>query len=366
MIPIYKPYLTKENMRFAHDALSSGWISSQGEYLDLAKNSLKETIGCGWVVLTNNGTTATHLLALALKYRHPHIRKVIVPNNVYVAAWNSFLFDREYELVPIDADLGTWNFDLDRLDSVIDDASAVLVVHNIGNVIDVPRLRQRYPCTIFLEDNCEGFTGKYGSKQTGTESFASSISFYGNKTITAGEGGAFITNDCDVFEYVNRIKSQGQSNEKFIHHELGYNYRMTNVQAAILLGQLECLPEIKENKHRIFARYKENLKGFKSISFQRIEPDTEHSEWMFGIRLNGCSDEDKKKLELHLFHAGVETRPMFYEMNRHNHLRHIENDDKNAITLSGQCLILPSYPQLTDGQVDYVTERILKHVKSNT
>ena len=116
-----------------------------------------------------------------------------------------------------------------------------MIVHNIGNVIDVPMLKNRFPNTIFIEDNCEGFLGKYGDKYTGTDSFASSISFFGNKTLTSGEGGAFITNDCDVFEYINKIKSQGQSNEKFIHDVLGYNYRMTNVQAAILLGQLECI-----------------------------------------------------------------------------------------------------------------------------
>ena len=246
MIPIYKPYFTENNLKYAHEALSSGWVSSQGEYLDIVKNKLKEFLNCKKLILTNNGTTATHLIALALKYKYPHIKKIIVPNNVYVAAWNSFLFDKEYELVPIDADLDTWNFDLNKLESVIDEDSAVLIVHNIGNVIDVPMLKNRFPNTIFIEDNCEGFLGKYGDKYTGTDSFASSISFFGNKTLTSGEGGAFITNDCDVFEYINKIKSQGQSNEKFIHDVLGYNYRMTNVQAEILLGQLECIDEIKK------------------------------------------------------------------------------------------------------------------------
>lgn len=239
MIPIYKPYFTEQNLKYAHDAINSGWVSSQGEYLDLAKNKLKDLLETKRVILTSNGTTATHLLALALKYKYPHIKKIIVPNNVYVAAWNSFLFDKEYELVPIDADLETWNFDLDKLESVIDETSAVLIVHNIGNIINVPKLKERFPNTVFLEDNCEGFLGKYDNKYTGTESFASSVSFFGNKTLTSGEGGAFITNDDDVFEHINKVKSQGQSNEKFIHDVLGYNYRMTNVQAAILYGQLE-------------------------------------------------------------------------------------------------------------------------------
>ena len=250
MIPIYQPYFTQKNLEHAHKAIDSGWISSQGEYLDLSKNKLKELLGCKRLILTNNGTTATHLLALALKYKHPHITKIIVPNNVYVAAWNSFLFDKNYELIPIDSDLNTWNFDITKIKSLIDENTAILVVHNIGNIVNVPKLKIEFPNTVILEDNCEGFLGKYGDKYTGTESFASSISFFGNKIITSGEGGAFITNDDDVFEYINKVKSQGQSNEKFIHDVLGYNYRMTNIQAAILYGQLDSLNEIKEKKHK--------------------------------------------------------------------------------------------------------------------
>ena len=363
MIPIYKPYFTENNLKYAHESLSSGWVSSQGEYLDIVKNKLKEFLNCKKLILTNNGTTATHLIALALKYKYPHIKKIIVPNNVYVAAWNSFLFDKEYELVPIDADLDTWNFDLNKLESVIDEDSAVLIVHNIGNVIDVPMLKNRFPNTIFIEDNCEGFLGKYGDKYTGTDSFASSISFFGNKTLTSGEGGAFITNDCDVFEYINKIKSQGQSNEKFIHDVLGYNYRMTNVQAAILLGQLECIDEIKKKKHRIFQQYKSIFENEKSISIQKIEEGTTHSEWMFGMRFNEFTSEQKKDLELHLFKMGIDTRPMFYEMKKHNYLSHINNEDFVAKQLNDQCLILPSFPQLTESQVTFIGGNILKYIK---
>jgi perosamine synthetase len=362
MIPIYKPYFTENNLEYAHDAIKSGWVSSQGEYLDMAKNKLKEYLNCKKIILTNNGTTATHLIALALKYKYPHINKIIVPNNVYVAAWNSFLFDKEYELVPIDADLDTWNFDLNKLDSVIDENSAVLIVHNIGNIIDVPKLKSKYPNTVFIEDNCEGFLGKYGDKFTGTQSFASSISFFGNKTLTSGEGGAFITNDSDVFEYINKIKSQGQSNEKFVHDVLGYNYRMTNVQAAILLGQLECVDEIKEKKHKIFEQYRSIFENEKSISLQKIEPSTTHSEWMFGMRFNEFTSNHKKELELHLFKMGIDTRPMFYEMNKHDYLSHIPNEDIIARKLNEQCLILPSFPQLTESQVNFIGDKILKYI----
>lgn len=358
MIPIYKPYLTNENLKYSHDAINSGWISSQGQYLDIVKDRLKKEFNFERVILTNNGTTATHLMAIAIKYKYPHINKIIVPNNVYVAAWNSFLFDKNFKLIPIDSNLNTWNFEESKLDSLIDETTAVLIVHNIGNIINVPKLKLKFPKTIFIEDNCEGFTGKYDGLYTGTQSFASSISFFGNKTITSGEGGAFITNDEDVFEYINKVKSQGQSQEKFIHDVLGYNYRMTNVQAAILYGQLLDLEKIKKMKNYIFDEYFNNLKNLDGVSFQFAEKNTVHSEWMFGIRLHNLSMSEKKQLELDLFKSQIETRPMFYTIKKHKHLTDLICDTENSEILESQCLILPSFPELTKNQINFICDKL--------
>lgn len=358
MIPIYKPYLTKKNLKYAHKAIDSGWISSQGEFLDFSKNELKKLLNCNRIILTNNGTTATHLLAVALKYKYPHINKIIVPNNVYVAAWNAFLFDKNYELIPIDADLDTWNFDTSLIEKHIDGNTAILVVHNIGNVVNVPKLQEKFPNTIIMEDNCEGFLGKYNNNFTGTKSFASSISFFGNKTITSGEGGAFITNDDDVFNFINVVKNQGQSNTKFIHNLLGYNYRMTNIQAALLYGQLLDLPTIIEKKQIIFDQYKKELSDFENVVFQKQEENTIHSNWMFGVRFLNLNLEMKKELELFLFESGIDSRPMFYDITSHKHLSSIKTIKTNAEILQSQCLILPSYPELTKSQVSFICDKI--------
>ena len=358
MIPIYKPFLNKDNLVYAYQAINSTWISSQGEFLDLVKSELKSLLNCKKIVLTNNGTTATHLLALALKFKYPNIKKIIVPNNVYVAAWNSFLFDKNYELIPIDADLETWNFDLNLIEEKLDDETAILVVHNLGNVLNVPQLKLRFPQTVIIEDNCEGLTGQYEGKYTGTESFASSISFFANKTITSGEGGAFMTNDKEVFDYINKIRNQGQSTEKFIHDYLGYNYRMTNLQAAILYGQLKSLDEIIEKKQRIFDRYRENLASLVNVKYQKKERNTKHSNWMFSVRFIDLTLEKKKELELFLYKMGVETRPMFYNINTHDHLKDIESINTNADLLMSQVIILPSYPDLSESQIDFICDLI--------
>jgi len=358
MIPIYRPFLNDEILRYAHDALNSGWISSQGEYLDFAKNKLKEILGPSKVILTNNGTSSTHLLSIALKYKYPNINRIIVPNNVYVAAWNSFFFDKNFELIPIDANLDTWNFDIDKIQNNLDENTAILVVHNIGNVVNVPDLKRKFPNTIILEDNCEGFLGRYEGKYTGTDSLASSISFFGNKTITSGEGGAFVTNDEDLFNYINIVKNQGQSDDKFIHNILGYNYRMTNIQAAILYGQLMNLESIVEKKKNIFKEYKNNLMELGNVRLQKVEKDTEHSNWMFGVRFDDLTLERKKNLELHLYKSGIDCRPMFYDITKHKYLSGIKCETNHANILQEQCIILPSYPELTKSQIIYITDKI--------
>jgi perosamine synthetase len=364
-IPVYKPYFTEINKQYAHDAIDSGWVSSNGKYIELLKEEFKNILGYENIVFTNNGTSATHLTALALAYKYPHIKKIIVPNNVYVAAWNSFLYDNKYELIPLDCDVHTWNTDYTNLAEHLDEETAVLIVHNIGNIINVPRLKEIYPDTIFLEDNCEGFLGKYNNFYTGTKSFASSISFYGNKSITSGEGGAFITNDPAVLKYVECVKNQGQSNKKFIHDILAYNYRMTNVQAALLYGQLNDLKTIMKQKNRVFSRYKNILGINNDIKFQLEDPNTEHSKWMFGIKIQNKDQSYIKRLASYLLLNGIDSRPMFYSINHHRHLENIPSINTNADILQSQCIILPSYPDLKDSQIDYITHKVLSFLEKS-
>ena len=362
MIPIYKPYLNKNITKFAHKAIDSTWISSQGYFLDAAKEKLKELLDVKYVILTNNGTTATHLLSKSIEYKNKNVKKIICPNNVYVAAWNSFLYDKNLELIPIDSNLDTWNADFTKVSEVKED-EAILIVHNLGNVINVPKLKLKYPNTLIVEDNCEGFLGKYDNKYSGTQSLCSSVSFFGNKTITSGEGGCFITNDDDVFEYINNIRNQGQSDVKFIHNNLGYNYRMTNIQASLLYGQLLYIDEIIEKKKIIFDRYYSNLKNLDNVFFQKQEENTEHSNWMFSVGFKNLTENQKIKLQHFLFDKKIETRTMFYEITKHNHLKNIDCVTTIAEKLNKEVLLLPSYPDLTINQVDYICESVKKFFK---
>jgi len=291
MINIYEPHISKYN-NSALNAIQSGWISNHGEFIGKSTQLLKNILKVKHVILMANGTCATHCLFLALKYKYPQINKIYIPNNCYVAAWNCLLM--EYDKTNIEVmkmDINTWNIntEFEHIKS-LDQNSGVLIVHNLGNIINVPRLKQIRPDLIFIEDNCEGFTGKYNNIYSGTssDSLSSSISFYGNKIITTGEGGAFITNDDDVYNYIYKAYSQGMSHIKYLHDTHAYNYRMTNIQAAFLFDQLNDFDTIINNKQTIFKNYTNlfsSLIETNKIALFKQEENTENACWIFSIKL---------------------------------------------------------------------------------
>lgn len=360
MIRIYEPLITEKTKEYALDAINSGWISSQGQYIDKASAKLKEILKTDNLFLISNGTTATHCVSKAINLKYPLIDKLIVPNNVYVAAWNSFLLDKTYKsLVSVDCDLETWNYDITKLQNLLDitdfNTTALLVVHNLGNIIDVPALKQKYPKLVVVEDNCEGLFGKYGEDYSGTKSFSSSVSFFGNKNITSGEGGAVIVNDSDTLDYLRSFISQGTTSKRFVHDKIAHNYRMTNVQAALLYGQLESLDEILDIKKRMFDRYLDGFSNCSKAHPQKIVESTQHANWMFGIRFE--SDKDYEAVSKELMDAGIETRPMFYCYTEHRYLNHLItsfDNNNNAIKLNQKSIVLPSHPLLTNEQIDYI------------
>jgi perosamine synthetase len=300
---------------------------------------------------------------MSLKY--PWRRNLVVPNNVYVAAWNPFLLEG-FDLHPQDANLDTWNMELDYKDHR---TNIILAVHNLGNIINVPKLKRQHPDTPIIEDNCEGFGGSYEGQPTGTAAECFSVSFYGNKNITSGEGGAFVTYDPDIFEYAFRFHGQGQSRKKFIHHFAGYNYRMTNVEAAILLGQLDLLDEILEKKDAVFSHYNSHFQRAGYAYPQVEQVNTKHANWMYGVRIEG--NKNYMDFEKFMSDNGIETRPMFYPMSYHKHLhpktshRISQNTEEVAKQLSREVVLLPSYPELTMLQQDYIMEKVDEYVEKS-
>lgn len=188
MIPVYQPYLTDASREYAREAVDSGWIGPHGQYLERAADALRAAFGYKHVLLTCNGTAACHLAALALKKAYPATARILVPNNVYVAAWNmlAVVFGAE-KLCVLRTDARTWCIDVEQIKQVARPGDALLVVHNLGGVVNVPAIKAALPWLPIVEDNCEGLGGLYGEDRvsTGTAALVSSLSFFANKTLTS-------------------------------------------------------------------------------------------------------------------------------------------------------------------------------------
>jgi perosamine synthetase len=263
-----------------------------------------------------------------------------------------------YELVPIKSDKTTWNIDLSDLDKKLCKNDCVLIVHNVGGVINVPKLKKKYPDCVFIEDNCEGIFGQYDNKMTGTESFCSAFSFFGNKTITSGEGGLFYCQDERITKEVKKIHGQGLSKERYVHDVLGFNYRMTNLQAAILLGQLDIADLILERKNEIWNYYNNVFSKFKGqLQLQHQEENCINANWIYPIMLkNRCA----KHLIEFLKNNGVDSRPMFYPMSSHFHLKKFSkpSEEEPAKTINKRVIMIPSFPDITEEELKKVTDCI--------
>jgi len=364
MIPIYSPLLLKYK-KSAINAIESEWISNHGIYIEKAENKLKEVLNSKYVILMSNGTVATHCLFKSLKFKYPNINKIYVPNNVYVAAWNCALMEytiENLEVCPIDQE--TWNIcENEEFILSLEKNSALMIVHNLGNIVNVPRIKRLRPDIIIIEDNCEGFYGEYENIKYGCYegTLCSSISFYGNKTITTGEGGAFITQHEDIYNYVKKIYSQGMSDKRYIHDIHAYNYRMTNIQAAFLYDQLCDIDYIINLKNKVFENYYNLLKGNKNIVFQKANENTKRANWIFPVRL---INNQMNQLETFDYFKKneIETRPFFYSYEHHEHLKFLHKhpfcDIDLCNLLNKEIIMIPSSPCIEYGDQIKVSECI--------
>lgn len=357
MIPIYKPYL-KKYKQSAINAINEEWISNHGIYVKLASDELSKIFNIKHVILMNNGTSATQCLYISLKYKYPNIKKIYIPNNVFIAAWNCGLhiYDKNiFEVMKINQE--TLNIDTsEEYILSLDEDSAVVIVHNFGNIVNVPRLKKIRPDLIFIEDNCEGFFGKYEDIYSGTDSLCSSVSFYGNKTFTSGEGGAFMTNNTELYKYINKYYSHGMTDKRYIHDVLGNNYRMTNVAAALLYDQLLDYEHILNLKSEIFTYYEKYLNeniNKKKVILLKKEEKTISSKWMFHIIIPSINFQD---FETYMSEKNIQIRPFFYSINNHQHLIDIKNPHHNDFNenITNNGVMLPSYPELNKENIKYI------------
>jgi perosamine synthetase len=369
MLNIYNPNIDKYR-KSAINAIEDGWISNHGIFVELANSKLKEFTKTKYSILMANGTCATHCLFLSLKFKYPNINKIYIPNNCYVAAWNSILTEYNIEtLMLMKMDNQTWNINTDEeYINTLDENAAVLIVHNLGNIINVPRLKRMRPDLIFIEDNCEGMFGKYEYIYSGMceTSLCSSCSFYGNKIVTTGEGGAFFTQHEDVYMYIKSVYSQGMSNIRYLHNLHAYNYRMTNVQAGFLYDQLNDIENILENKYKIFQSYDKLLDGLVKlgkIQLIKHSENTTYAPWLYALRIVNNTKTIEETTEFFRIHS-IDIRPFFYPINAHQHLNTIQNVDEVSYLLNKEVIMIPSSPTISIEEQKLVVDVVYKFIFS--
>lgn len=364
MIPIYEPYIEKYK-KSAINAINDNWISNYGVNVKNSEEKFKDIFNIKYCILMNNGTSATHCLLLALKYKFPDINKIYIPNNVFIAPWNCAFreFNKDnIEVMKIDKNTMNIETSEDYLNT-LEKNSCIFIVHNLGNIINVPRIKRIRPDIIIIEDNCEGIFGKYEDYYSGTykDTLCSAVSFYGNKTITTGEGGAFFTNDKEIYDHINSIHSHSMTKERYIHDKLAYNYRMTNIQAGFLYDQLNDLSHILNLKKVIINNYNiflDTLIKKNKIKNIEIEQNTEPGNWMYCIIINNLKFNE---FETYMNDKLIQIRPFFYDIRKHKHFKDIKvNYDEIDEATYG--VMLPSFPNLNIEKQEYICNCIKEYL----
>lgn len=358
MIPVYQPWITNLEKKYLNQAVDSSWISSNGYFIDKAEELFADFIGTKHCIVTTSGTTALHLCLRALDLPCSHNRsnqRVAIPDTTFIAtAFAASYNQRSIEF--IDADPNTWNIDINELEKRLEDGEQydiIIPVHLYGNPCDMKSLdalKRQYGFKI-VEDACESIGATIGGQKTGTFGDVACFSFYGNKTFTCGEGGAVVTNDDQLASRIRLLRGQAQDIKRYWHIDIGYNYRMTNLQAAILCGQIERADEILCEKQRVAERYRKNLEGM--FDFQRVLPGHHHGNWIISLLLPIKQDTVAAKMKK----LAIETRKVFYPIST---MPPYAKSASNPVAqkLSEYGISLPSFPQLTDNQIDYISQQL--------
>jgi perosamine synthetase len=363
MIPVYEPYFTGLEKEYVNQCLDSTWISSKGPFITRFEQAFADYTKASYATTVSNGTVALHLALETLGLMPGD--EVIVPTLTYVASVNTII-QTGAKPIYVDSVEPTCQMDVrDVSKKITSRTKAIMAVHLYGLPCDMDALTQL--CAdhqlYLIEDCAEGFGTYYKGKHVGTFGDIATFSFFGNKTITTGEGGMILAQSKSLIDKVCHLKNQGvSSTREYWHDVLGYNYRMTNICAAIGLAQLERADEILNKKRELALWYKEGLTGLPVMTHDEIE-DTRHSFWMCSIILN--NPEQQSSLRAFLKAAGVETRPFFHPAHT---LPHCESpgDFPVATSLSSRGINLPSSPLLSYVDVARICEVIHSFFKVGT
>jgi len=365
-IQVSAPDLSGNEKKYVNDCIDTSWISSNGTYIKRFEENFAQFTGAKHAVSCCNGTVALHLALLAFDIKPGD--EVIVPSLTFISTANAVKY---CGATPVFADClpDTWNIDpLDIKKKITPNTKGIIPVHLYGNpceMDEIMAIAKKHDLFV-LEDTAESHGAKHNGKTTGAIGDIGIFSFFGNKIITTGEGGMIITDNDELANKMRLLKGQGMDpNRRYWFNIVGYNYRMTNIEAAIGLAQLENINEHIKNRGQVADWYKEFLAPLVEngqIILQKITPNSENVWWMFSILLPEKSRINRDELAEKLLKDSIETRPLFYPM----HIMPPYLDKNAACPISEQIALkglnLPTHAKLTRDDVLFVCEKIKQYM----
>lgn len=354
----YEPVIGQPEWELLEDCIKTGWISSLGKYIPKFERSFAKFCGCSHAAAVMNGTAALHLALMALEIEKGD--EVIVPALTYVATANSVAYAGA-KVVLADVSNDTWTIDPDTLsDAITPRTKAILAVHLYGHPCNMdPILEIAHDRGIkVIEDAAEAHGSKYKGKRVGPLADVGCFSFYGNKVITTGEGGMVVTNDSDIDARIRLLRDHSMDPySRYYHAEIGYNYRMTNMQAAVGCAQMKRIAGLISAKRKVAKMYARRLRDIEGIT---LPPEAEWAwniYWLYTIVLDDSFGLSSEALAKRLEAAGVDTRRVFIPM----HSLPMYSTRKRfpvSERVSQNGLSLPSSPTLPEDDIDYICDVI--------
>ena len=362
-IPVNEPVLSEESKKNVNDALETGWISSAGKYVSEFEAGFAEFLGVKYAVTVSNGTAALHLAILSLGIGKGD--EVIVPAFTMAATWLAVIHTGA-KPVFVDCEPDTYNIDPSLIESKITKKTkAIIPVHIYGHpaemdsILKIARKHQLF----VIEDAAEAHGAEYKGKKCGSLGDINCFSFYANKIITTGEGGMVVTNDEHLAKEARKLKDLYHSDQKrFIHEKIGYNYRLTNMQAALGCGELKHIDQYVAKKQHLAGLYSRLLKDIPGIRLPTTRPSVKNVFWMYSILIDErklflTRDDLKAKLK----ERNIDTRDFFYSPSDQPVLEpYLSIEDRFPVTdfISRRGLYLPSGLAITDQQIKAVVKNV--------
>jgi perosamine synthetase len=357
-IPISQPTITLKEIDYVTDAVTSTWISSLGKYIDRFEAEFAEFCDTRFAISVSNGTVAIQLALTAHGIGKDD--EVIMPNLSFIATANAVL---HCGAKPVFADIDPISYCIDPQDIeqlITPKTKAIMPVHLYGHPAEMKKIldiANRHGLWV-IEDAAEAHGASIDGKKVGSWGNCATFSFYGNKNLTTGEGGMITTNDEDLYNKCKYLRDHAMSKDKrYWHTAPGFNFRMTNIQAAIGCAQLERVNEIMEKRQLVFSWYQKYLGEFEDVTINQTKPWATNAYWLICLENKKWNEQDRDLFMMELKKRGVDSRPFFYPMSDMPYINEVVNTPIcHSIYQKG--INLPTFFDLQENQVKFICETL--------